>query len=102
MTIQDIPEEVIGRAQVLGYMPDEYTDPVFNSIRECSESGHDELVAKIDEVVPKFSNMALVYVFRRLMLEGGEKVKVAMFHSREVTKWVKANQYELHKTIHIL
>lgn len=102
MSVESIPQEVLIKAEVLGYLPEEYVEPAAQLIEEASKTQElDELVATIDDILPKFTDFAADSLFRRLLFKGNiQKVKNAIFNSKEVAAWVKRNRDRLMASIH--
>lgn len=101
MTIPPIPEEVLQRARVLGYLPSEYLDSVVELINQASARGLEATTRAFNEIVPKLDDMVAHCLFFRLWKEPNfEKgIKSAMFQSREVSAWIKRNADFLHAAI---
>jgi len=92
----EIPEAELFKAEVLGYLPEEYVEPAVKVI-ESQNPG--EMGKKINEILPKFSGIAGSFLLRRLMTMGNENVKLATIRSEEVNKWIKAHQDELNAAV---
>lgn len=93
MSIESIPEEVLFKAEVLGHLPEEYVEPAAKLIEESSKTQDiDELAATIDEILPKFTDFATDFLFRRLLKGGNERIKNAVLRSRLVNAWIKRNR----------
>lgn len=83
-----IPEEVLARGEVLGYLPDEYVDGAAEIIKS-QEPG--KIMEKVDQFFPKFSDQAAEKLLRMLMMSQ-EDVKSGLYKSREVAKWIEKNR----------
>lgn len=96
--IQPIPEDVLERSKVLGYLPDEYLKSaasfIEQTIMEGPEIHHDRRLVEVpalDETINKIDDTSAAYLFRMLYLNASRKVKTAIYHSKAVTAWIKRN-----------
>lgn len=92
-----IPEEVLTRGEVLGYLPDEYVDGAAEIIKSQEP---EKIMEKVEQLFPKFSAQAAETLIRTLMMTGSQDVKNALYRSREVGKWIEKNRDMVMRSIH--
>lgn len=91
----ELLKEIGFRAQVLGFVPQEYVEPIATFIETTSVENPDRLVATIDKMVSMYNGDPSAHqLLRRLMENESNKtngVHEKMFRSPAIYKWTKKN-----------
>lgn len=88
MKVQAIPDEILFRAEAIGHLPEEYAEPYVRLIEKAAED-EATLERTIDEVVQSVPGFPLFFVLRPFMEGNDNRVKKAMWNSKEMTIWGK-------------
>lgn len=91
-----IPQEVLFRAKVLGYLPEEYIGHALKAIEASSEEGPEKMLCTIDKLLPliKSSPEKVHKVLHRIWLQNAKKnngVVKALVNMKSFYKWAQEN-----------
>lgn len=79
---------ILHKSIILGHLPKKYVEKLANLIEQ--EENNENLDDLIDKIVPILDYDSGSKLFRKLMINPNQsqKIKTALFNSKEVHKWV--------------